>query len=170
MKITGMFLIVLSCTSGGYAISRKIGLRIRQIEAFFSFFEYIIKSITVYKYPIEKIFMMYSNPVLEECGFLDKLAKNGRINGVYINPWNISLEECREEQTLNLKDDEYKIILFFGERLGIGQLDEQLYHMNLCRDKLRDLYSEQNEKAIKDMKLYRLSGGLIGLFICILLI
>ena len=141
-----------------------------QINGFLDFFDYIIKSVTVYKYPIEKIFMLYSNAVLEECGFLEKLAKNGRVNGVYINPWKNSLAECREEQSFNLKDDEYKIISFFGERLGIGQLDEQLHHMTVCKDKLQSLYKEQNEKAVKDMKLYRLSGGLIGLFICILLI
>ena len=170
MKIAGMFLIIISCTAGGYAISEKIRLRIRQIEAFLNFFDYIIKSIAVYKYPIEKIFMLYSNPTLENCGFLNKLAKNGRINGVYINPWRASLEECRDEQLLNLKEDEFKIIALFGGRLGIGQLDEQLHHMTVCKDKLRDLYKEQNEKAVKDMKLYRLSGGLIGLFICILLI
>lgn len=170
MKIAGMFLVVISCTAGGYAISGKIGLRIRQIEGFLSFFEYIIKSVSVYKYPIEKIFMLYSNAALEECGFLSNLAKNGRVNGVYINPWKNSLEECREKQMLVLKDDEFKIISFFGERLGIGQLDEQLYHMTVCKDKLQNLYKSQNEKAVKDMKLYRLSGGLIGLFICILLI
>lgn len=170
MKLTGMFLIVASCTAGGFAISGKIGLRMKQIDSFLDFFEYIIKCVTVYRYPIEKIFALYSNPVLDECGFLGKLAKNGRINGVYLNPWKISLEECMEEQKLSLKDGEYKIIEFFGDRLGIGQLDEQSHHMTSCRDKLRGLYKEQSEKAGKDMKLYQLSGGLIGLFICILLI
>jgi stage III sporulation protein AB len=170
MKVAGMFFIIISCTAGGYAISSKISLRMRQINGFLDFFEYIIKSITVYKYPIEKIFILYSNSILEECGFLGKLAKNGRVNGVYINPWKTSLNECKEDQTLNLKDDAFKIIALFGERLGVGQLDEQLRHMTVCRDKLQNLYKEQNEKAVKDMKLYRLSGGLIGLFICILLI
>lgn len=170
MKLTGMFLIVASCTAGGYAISGRIGLRMKQIAAFLDFFEYIIKCVTFYKYPIEKIFALYSNPVLDECGFLGKLAKNGRVNGVYLNPWKASLAECTEGQTLSLKDAEYKIIESFGERLGMGQLDEQAYHMTVCRDKLQNLYKEQNEKAGKDMKLYRLSGGLIGLFVCILLI
>jgi len=170
LKYTGMILIAVSCTAGGFLFSNNIKLRLKQIESFICFFDYIIKYIDIYKYPVEKIFAAYSDDVLETCGFLDKLIKNGRVNGLYTNPWEISLGECKNGGLIFLKGEEYNIIKEFGAKLGAGRADEQIYHMNLYREKLGNLYEEEYTKEINRSKLYKISGGLAGIFICVLML
>ena len=151
--------------------SDRIKLRLRQTESFLRFFDYIIKYIDIYKYPVERIFAEYSDSDndLKACGFLDKLIKNGRVNGVYINPWEISLDECKNEKLIFLKNAEFEIIKEFGSKLGSGRVDEQISRMNLYRDKLSKLYDEEYAKEINMSKLYKISGGLLGIFLCVLI-
>jgi len=172
IKYTGMILIAVSCTAGGFMFSDKIRLRLKQTESFLRFFDYIIKHIDIYKYPVEKIFTDYSDSdggCLKSCGFLDRLLKNGRINGVFTNPWGISLDECRNEKSIFLKGEEYETIKEFGSKLGTSRADEQIYHMNIYRDKLNKLYEEEFAKEINQSKLYKISGGLLGIFLCVLM-
>ena len=164
-----MALIAASCTAGGFLFSDKISLKLKQLESFICFFDYIIEHINIYKYPVEKIFAVYSDNNLENCGFLNKLAKNGRMNGIYTNPWETSLDECKNEGLIFFSDEEFNIIKEFGSKLGQGSADDQIYHMNLYREKLSGLYNEEYTKELSRVKLYKLSGGLIGIFICILL-
>ena len=100
---------------------------------------------------------------------MDKLAKNGRVNGLYANPWEISLEECRNEELVFFRDEEFEIIKEFGAKLGSGRADEQICHMNLYREKLYKLYEDERVKDLNASKLYKISGGLVGIFLCILL-
>jgi len=168
IKYIGMALIAVSCSAGGFLFSDRIKLKLKQLESFMSFFEFIISHISIYKYPVEKIFAVYSDDGLEKCGFLDKLVKNGRVNGIYNNPWETSLEQCRGEGLIFFNKEEFNIIKEFGAKLGSGRADGQIYHMELYRDKLRELYDEEYAQEINRAKLYRLSGALIGLFFCVL--
>ena len=168
IKYAGMILIAVLCTACGFLFSDNIKYKQKQLENFIKFFDNIIKYIKIYKYPVEKIFAVYHDEGLEF--FLDKLKKNGRINGIYKNPWEISLQECRDEGLIFFKNEEFKIIKEFGARLGTGRAEEQLAHMNLYADKLKKIYKEESVGELNLAKLYRWSGGLIGLFICILLI
>jgi len=170
IKYIGMILITVSCTAGGIVFSNNIRSKLKQIESFIRFFDYIIKYIDIYKYPVERIFTAYSDDVLENCGFLDKLAKNGRINGLYANPWEMSLEECKNERLVAFKNEEFEIIKEFGSKLGNGRADEQICHMNLYKEKLSKLYDEEYTKEINRSKLYKISGGLLGIFICVLML
>ena len=167
IRYAGMALIAISCTVGGFFFSGKIKYRIEQIEHFLNFFDSIITGIEVYKYPVERIFASYSNKNLEF--FTDKLIKNGRIDGVYKNPWEISLNECIDEGLLFFKDEEFDIIKEFGMKLGDGRAEEQAAHMNLYAEKLKNIYDASREREMNMATLYRWSGGLIGIFICILL-
>ena len=171
IKYIGMVLIAISCTAGGFMFSDRIKLRLKQIESFLRFFDYIIKYIDTYKYPVERIFAEYSDSdaSLKSCGFLDKLLKNGRVNGVYTNPWENSLDQCKNEGLIFFKDEEFEIIKEFGSKLGSGRADDQICHMNLYREKLNKLYEEEYAKEINRSKLYRISGGLLGIFICVLI-
>ena len=153
--------------------SDRIKLKLKQTESFLNFFDYIIKYIEIYKYPVERIFSDYlkSDPDgnLQKCGLMDKLLKNGRTNGIYANPWGISLDECKNDGLIFLKDEEFLIIKEFGAKLGSGQADAQICHMNLYRDKLDKLYKEEYAKEINYSKLYKISGGLLGIFLCVLM-
>ena len=169
-KYIGMILVAVSCTAGGFLFSNNIKLRLKQIESFIRFFDYIIKYIDIYKYSVERIFTVYTDDILNNCGFLDKLVKNGRINGLYANPWEISLNECKNEGLVFFTDEEFDIIKEFGAKLGAGRADEQIVHMNLYREKLSKLYEEEYIKEINKSKLYRISGGLLGVFICVLML
>ena len=171
IKYIGMILIMISCTAGGFLFSDRIKTRLKRIESFINFFEYIIKHIETYKYPVEKIFANYSDSDanLKSSGFLDKLVQNGRINGVYANPWELSLEECRAEGSIFLKGEEFDIIKEFGSKLGTGRAEEQIYHMTLYKNKLSGLYDEERGKDLNTSKLCKIAGGLIGIFLCILL-
>ena len=168
LKYTGMILIAVSCTGCGFLFSNNIKYKLKQLEIFIKFFDNIIKYISEYKYTVEKIFKIYQDDELRF--FLDKLEKNGRVDGIYKNPWEISLLECRDEGLIYLKDKEYKIIREFGSRLGTGRAEEQLTHLNIYAGKLREIYESERERELNLAKLYRWSGGLVGLFICILLI
>lgn len=168
IKYAGMILIAASCTAGGFLFSGNIKYRLKQLEQFINFFAHIIEYIKIYKYPVEKIFTGYQNKDLEF--FLDKLAKNGRIDGVYKNPWEISLQECADEGLVFFKEDEFNLIKEFGARLGIGRAEEQIYHMNLYAGKLKEIYADESKQALNLAKLYSWSGGLVGIFICILLL
>ena len=173
IKYIGMALLAISCTAGGFMFSDKIKLRLKQIESFLRFFDYIIKYIDTYKYPVERIFTDYSDSNsdknLKKCGFLDKLVKNGRVNGIYANPWEISLDECKSEGLIFLKDDEFEIIKKFGSKLGSCRADDQICHMNLRRDKLNKLYENEYAKEMNYSRLYKISGGLVGIFLCVLM-
>ncbi|MCL2096618.1 MAG: stage III sporulation protein AB [Oscillospiraceae bacterium] len=169
IKYIGMILIALSCTAGGFLFSDRIKTRLKRIDGFIRFFDYIIKHIETYKYPVERIFADYSDGNLENCGFLDKLVKKGRVNGLYANPWEVSLEECKNEGNIFLKSEEFGIIKEFGSKLGSGRADEQIYHMNLYREKLNKLYEEEHDKELNTSKLCKIAGGLVGVFLCILL-
>jgi len=168
VRYAGMILIAASCTAGGFLFSDKIKYRLRQLEDFIKFFDSIIKYIDIYKYPVEKIFTIYQDKNLEF--FLDKLVKNGRIDGVYKNPWEISVQECAGEGLIYFKDEELSVIKEFGARLGIGRAEEQTAYLSLYSEKLKKIYANACEQELNSAKLYRWSGGLIGIFICILLL
>jgi len=168
IRYAGMILIAVSCTAGGFFFSGKIKYRIEQVEHFLNFFDSIITGIEVYKYPVEKIFAAYRNKDLEF--FTDRLMQNGRIHGVYKNPWEVSLKECADGGFLFLKHEEFDIVKDFGAKLGEGRAEEQAAHMNLYAGKLKALYKGSYERELNLATLYRWSGGLIGIFICILLI
>ena len=169
IKYAGMILIAVSCTAGGVLFSNRISMRLKQIESFIRFFDYIIKYIDIYKYPVERIFIDYSDDSLENCGFLSKLVKNGRVNGLYANPWEISLDECKNEGLVFFKGEEYEIIKEFGSKLGNGRADDQICHMNLYREKLNKLYEDEYAKEMNQSKLYKISGWLLGIFLCVLM-
>jgi len=169
IKYIGMILIALSCTAGGFLFSNNIKTRLKQTESFIRLFDYIIKYIDIYKYPVEKIFADYAGADSDVGGFLDKLLKNGRVNGLYANPWEISLEECRNEGLVFFRDEEYKIIKEFGAKLGNGRADDQICHMNIYREKLHKFYEEEYAKEINQSKIYKISGGLLGIFLCVLM-
>ena len=168
IKYAGMVLIAVSCTGCGFLFSYNIKYKLRHIEVFIKFFDNIIKYIRIYKYPVEKIFAVYHDEDIKF--FLDKLNKNGRVDGIYKNPWEITLQECRDEGLIFFKDKEYKIIKEFGARLGIGRAEEQITHLYLYAGKLKELYKKENERDLNLAELCRWSGGLAGLLICILLI
>jgi stage III sporulation protein AB len=169
LKYAGMILIALSCTAGGFIFSNNIKNRLKQIEDFIKFFDSIINYIDKYKYPVEKIFTVYNDKNLEF--FLSRLVKNGRVDGVFKNPWESSLQECADEGLIYFKDEEFKIIKEFGARLGIGRAEEQISRMKSYSDKIKNIYDGKAvEQELNLAKLYRWSGGLAGIFICILLL
>ena len=170
IKYIGMALIAVSCTAGGFLFSSKISLKLKQLESFMCFFDYIIQHINIYKYPVEKIFADYTDSNPGNCEFLDKLVKNGRVNGLYANPWEISLEQCKNEGLIFFTKEEFNIIKEFGSKLGSGRADDQIYHMELYKDKLKKLYDKEYDPETNRARLYKISGALIGLFICVLLL
>ena len=173
IRYAGMILIAASCTAGGFFFSDRIKYRLRQIESFIHFFENIIGYIETYNYPVEKIFITYqakNNGHGKNTGFfLEKLIKNGRVDGIYKNPWETSLRECADEGLIFFTDEELGVIKGFGERLGDGRAEEQAAHMKLYYGKLKKIYEKASERELNLARLYRWSGGLTGIFVCILL-
>jgi len=41
--------------------------------------------------------------------------------------------------------------------------------MYLYRDKLQNLYDDEYHKETNNSKLYKISGGLLGIFLCVLI-
>ena len=168
IRYAGMILIAAACTACGFIFSGNIRQRLRQLEIFIKFFDEIIKYVEIYKYPVEKIFNIYDESELNF--FIDKLRKHGRIDGVYKNPWLIALQECKDKGLIFFKEQELNIMKKFGACLGVGRAEEQLVQLNLYADKLKEIYANESERELNHAKLYRWSGGLVGLLICILLI
>jgi len=171
MKIAGMITVFIFCSLCGAAMGGAVKRRNEILHEFLDLFDFFIYNLKNFGLPTERIFAMYDNgAILEESGFLSRLAASGREGGVYRNTWVETADFFIAENAHfnSMTDTEAEIVKGFGRNLGNSDAARQIEICESFRAKMSD-YLDAKSADFKDrIKIYRAGGALCGLFLCLL--
>ena len=155
-KYIGLSLVIAVALYLAVMIKRYAENKERFYIAIYAFIGYIKNQIEYFCTPTYEFIEGYTDPFLEDCGFLRALEGNR---------WDRAVAECRytDEQTK-------KLLLDFGTRLGRSHRDEQIANCEYTMDRVNEkLELCRNEKRGK-YKAYSSLVIILGFMIVILLI
>ncbi len=85
-----------------------------------------------------------------------------------VSAWQLALGET--EKGLCLKDEDIEIMRGFVSSLGSGDRAAELSNINAARQRLELVYKEARERAVKNSRLYKNCGFLIGAMAVLILL
>jgi len=170
-KILGSVIILVSSTLVGLLVANKYKIRVKQLKDIRGNFQIIETEIFYTATPIievmEKISKQARQPL---CKIYDDIAKKlKKREGESLGDiWKNAFER-RKEYTCFTKED-LETINFFGSILGTTDRQSQVKNAKLVQSQLMKLEEHAEKDYIKNEKLFRNLGILLGLAIVIILL
>ena len=167
IKYIFMFLIFLISLLIGNAISTKYRERVIELKDFKSALN-LLKAKIIYTYePIPEIFLEISKKFDSTIGDIFRISRD-KMKKI---PAGIAWESAIDEYNLlNISKEDKKILNGLGKLLGKTNKDGQISEIELTEQFL-DMQIEKAEKErIKNEKLYKTLGGIVGCTLVIILI
>ncbi|MGL4799638.1 MAG: hypothetical protein ACRCWY_09640 [Cellulosilyticaceae bacterium] len=171
MKLLGLLMVLIGCSSAGYLLDLKYRLRLKELTAFIHSFEQLKGDID---YRL--------TPLPEACIHVASNSKHG--TGHVFRHFGMALEERtgvhtehiwrqvikKEKHRYHLKEEDYDVLYEFGHLSGFLDKEMQKNQIELVLRDLKRLVTKGEEEKEKTTKLYTGMGILIGACLCILLI
>lgn len=155
LKYAGILIILVCSVYYGNILSKSADSGLSITESLLYFIRYISTSIKTARLPLTDIFETFSDPILEELGFLQSV----RMYGIF---------ESAELIKDVLSKDSYEAIMYLGKNLGGIDTESQL---GIC-SYAEEILSKDAEIIKKDLrekkKMYRLLPILAGMSVIIL--
>ena len=167
VKYIFMFLIFLISLLLGNSISMKYKERVVELKDFKSALN-LLKAKIKYTYsPIPEIFLEISNKFENTVGDVFKISREKMKKGDAGKAWESAIDEYN---LLNISKEDKKILKGLGKLLGKTNKEGQISEIELTEQFL-DMQIENAEKErIKNEKLYKTLGGVVGCTLVIILI
>lgn len=161
--MVGILAVVVACTLAGYMESRKLGQRVKELEAFYSFLSSARTEIRYSAAPVERIVKSHGKGqrFLVLC---DQLCASGESFPI---AWEKSIREGMSGTGLHQRDVDY--IREFGAGFGMTDLDGQLAHCQLYLGFISESLTHAREEKQKKEKLYLMLGLFGGISAALLL-
>ncbi|HHT50627.1 MAG TPA: hypothetical protein GXZ78_04010 [Eubacteriaceae bacterium] len=169
-KIFGNIIILLSCTSIGLLMAWKYKVRVRQLKEIRGIFQLIETEIFYTATPIlevlEKVARQASSPIASI--FKEIIGEIKRREGKTLGRiWCKAFERGRENTGLTKED--LVPINYFGNILGTSDQESQIKNGKLVQSQLIKLEEGAEKDFIRNEKLFKNLGVLLGLTIVIIL-
>lgn len=170
LKYIILFLIFLGVAFIGNIFSRKYKNRVEELKSLKEAYNILESKIKFTYEPLADIFEEISD-ILKNKNNIYKIFRNtsiGMKNNDFQTAWENSINENRAN--LNFNEQDIKVLQGLGNMLGKtdvqGQLGEINLNMNFIDTQIREAENEQ----IRNEKMHRSLGTIIGLAIVIILI
>lgn len=159
MKVLGILMVFLSFTFAGFCISENYISKLKDIKRI----DYLLKNIVLRI----KNDSMTINEIFEEISKSSD-EKTKKFISV-INPESFDNLVADSENSLFCRNKSANIILKEAfSVLGRYSASEQEKEIELCRNRLRNLYEKSEENILSKAKLSKTSGILFGVFAAII--
>ena len=167
-KYIFLILIITGCTSIGFLLSKAYIDRVKELKS-------ISKLINLLKNKIKFTYM----PLSEAFKQIAILSDNRKISKIFISTseklenktFNLAWKEAIDEEKvfLNLKKDDINLINTFGAMLGKTDMEGQINEIESFNLLLESRIKKAEEESLKNGKMYKSLGTIIGLAIVIIL-
>lgn len=166
IKITGLALIVLCCSTAGIWAASGLSKRVSTLEIVIRLYQYLRDSL---KYLRPSVTMLIGRAAGEAefsgLGFLRGCDEKMRSGKNFPESWR----EAISEDIATMGKEDAPIVLSLAGVLGASDLDSQLAALEHGMALLEARLGEAREYASKHKKLYRTLGVLAGLMVAIVI-
>lgn len=152
-----------ACILAGYMESRKLGGRVRELEAFYSFLCLTREEIRYSGMPVERIIEKHG----KNQRFLVLCAEYCRKGESFPRAWEHGMDDGLLTTGMNRQDLEY--IWDFGLGFGASDTEGQLAHCQLYLGFISSALTHAREERDKKAKLYFMLGLFGGIAAALLL-
>ena len=167
IKYIFMILIFVISLLLGNAISMKYKDRVLELRDFKSALN-LLKAKIKYTYePIPEIFLEISNKFEDTIGGIFKNSRQKMRICTAGEAWELALEESG---LLNISKEDKKILKGLGKLLGKTNKEGQISEIELTEQFLDRQIENAEAERIKNEKLYKTLGGVIGCALVIILV
>lgn len=166
LKIIIYTCIFLSCSAIGMLISKKYEERVNQLKEFKNALNMFETKIKFTYEPIPEIFDQISNQMKTNTGKTFKLASCNMEVLTAGEAWNIAVDT----NTLSINEEDRNILKNLSKLLGQTDIEGQISQIKLTSKFLDEQIEKAEKEKLKNEKMYRTLGMVIGLIIVIILI
>lgn len=169
-KLILLIIIVIICSIIGYIYGENFNKRFLQLQEVLRMVIALQNEILFCYTPLPECFEKIANKSVEPMknlfiGIGNKLYNN-EVDDVY-EAIKESINENREN--MNLKDEDYNILLDLGKSLGDTNIHGHVKIFELCKETLKRQINYAEDECKKNRKLYRYLGVSLGFIIAIFL-
>ena len=165
MKTAGAVLILAFSLYAGLAAAWEEKRRVRTLEAFCRMLSAVKEEISVLRLPGKEIFSRFSDPFLEETGFLPAV-RNARDP---VKPLYEALTQPAVKRRLSLAKEEYETLLRFAEDFGSGDSVRECARCDAALLPLGSALSKAGEDAPGNARILRAVSMCGGILLVLLL-
>ena len=172
MRYIAIICVFIGCVLGGFWRDLDQKKRIKELESFGYVFEILKAEIDYRLTPLKDACSMAASRIDDECiigimnHFQDSIQEKKYIN--ISDMWTNSIN-CNKSQ-LHLKEEDIKVLYQFGAICGCIDKNMEKRNIEMCISALNEVIFKAKEDYIKESKLNKSLGVLIGLAISIFLI
>ena len=160
-------LLMTSSTAMGYVISHKFCIRVRFLEQYIQFINYIETEINYSQRNLKEIIEKYKND-LELKTFLKIIIDNLKSDFNFFRAWKNAVHKIPSSYGLLKQDKEF--ICEFGKRLGTTNAKGQTELCELNKSLVTSILEVAKEEKLKKSKLYFMLCSFLGLSVAIILL
>lgn len=165
-----LIFVVVICSVLGYIYGEKFNSRFLELQELLRITINLQNEILFCYTPLpecfKKIYETSKKPVGDVFKIAGEKLDNNEVYTVYEAIYK-SIEE--NKQNMNLKKEDYSILLDFSKSLGETNIDGQLNIFELAKDNLKRVIEIADIECKKNRKLYRYLGVSLGFMIAIFL-
>lgn len=165
IKYIILFLILLSSSMIGKALSKKYIYRLKELEEMQNSLNILKNKIKFTYEPIPEIFEEIAKNTNRNIGNIFKIAKE-KMN---YTTANIAWEKAVDETNTNLNEEDKYVIKTLSKLLGQTDIEGQTSQIEITEKFLEGQIKEATEAKQKNEKLYTRLGTIMGLAIIIIL-
>lgn len=165
LKIIIYSCIFLSSSAIGMLISKKYEDRVNELKEFKNALNMFKAKIKFTYEPIPEIFEQISNSMNSKPGKIFKLASNNMKLLAAGDAWNMAIDT----NILSITEEDKNILKNLSKLLGQTDLEGQVNQIDLTSNFLNEQIAKAEKEKLKNEKMYRTLGMIIGLAIVIIL-
>lgn len=170
LKFIGAALVVTACGLAGTMVAVNYDRRPKQLRALIGAIQALETEITYAATPLPDAWERVGRQTAQPVGAIFTRAREvlaGRDGCSAAEAWRKGLEDSFQETALTRQDME--VLLELGNCLGVSYRDDQVKHLRLTKENLRQLEVAAQEEAARQVKTWRYFGVLGGLVVALLL-
>ncbi len=171
LKVCASVFVLVGCGWLGMQYGTGFGRRVRQLQELQNSmmqFEFDIDYLgTPVEQTIEKLSKSTSSELGDVFSYMAERLKGGPVFSME-NLWIRALERYNDE--LMLTQSDIQILRDFARLLGTGNREKELNNIKVTSMRLKLAEDEARMQALKNSKMYRGLGILLGVFIVVMLI
>lgn len=166
LKIIIYAFIFLTSSGIGILISKKYEQRVNELKDFKNALNIFKTKIKFTYEPIPEIFMEISNSMNTKTGKIFELARRNLKVASAGEAWNMAID-CG---ILDINEEDKSILKDLSKLLGQTDAEGQVNQIELTSSFLDEQIKKAEKERVKNEKMYRTLGMIIGLAIVIILI
>lgn len=159
--------MVLCGAGAGYLQSHKLSLRVRFLEQYLQFLNYLQTQIRFSSSTTVQLIEAYTHKQ-DKLAFLSDCAELAERGDSFPQAWKTAVNQI--PSTLGLKQEDQELLLDFGQNFGTSDVEGQLSYCSLQFSMAQGLLEDAKGEKQKKQRLYMMlgvtSGTSLALLVC----